>query len=78
MDKHTIRTNAGVLWRLLSTDPLRRWKLEEIKELTNLNDAELARAVGWLAREDKIQLEYDDHSSKEQFESIGLISNFYF
>ncbi len=30
MDKHIIGKNAGILWRLLSTEP-RKWELAEIK-----------------------------------------------
>ena len=57
MDKHIIRENAGKLWRLLSTDVHRKWNLQEVKELTGFNDLEVACAIGWLAREDKIQFE---------------------
>ena len=59
MDKHIIRENAGKLWRLLSTDVHRKWNLQEVKELTGFNDLEVACAIGWLAREDKIQFELE-------------------
>lgn len=78
MDKHIIGENAGVLWRLLSTDSQRKWNFDEIKEITNFNDVELASAVGWLAREDKIQLEFANHNSKDRSGLIYLMLNFYF
>ena len=55
MDKHIIGENAGRVWRLLSSDDQRRWEYSEIKDILGLNDAELGSAIGWLAREDKIQ-----------------------
>ena len=57
MDKHIIGENAGKLWRLLSTDAPRKWTLQEVKDATGFNDLEAASAIGWLAREDKIQFE---------------------
>ena len=57
MDKHIIGENAGILWRFLSTDAHKRWSLAEAKKGTGLDDMELASAIGWLAREDKIQFE---------------------
>ena len=57
MDKHIIGENAGILWRLLNTDAHKKWQLAEIKKSTGLDDLELASAIGWLAREDKIQFE---------------------
>ncbi|WP_349953644.1 winged helix-turn-helix domain-containing protein, partial [Bacteroides faecis] len=54
MDKHIIGENAGILWRFLSTDAHKKWLLTEVKEGTGLDDKELASAIGWLAREDKI------------------------
>ena len=56
MDKHIIGENAGTLWQLLNEDN-RKWELTEIKEATGFDDMELASAIGWLAREDKIQFE---------------------
>ncbi len=64
MDKHIIGENAGRVWRLLSSDEQRRWEYSEIKDILGLNDAELGSAIGWLAREDKIQFELEHHNSK--------------
>ena len=78
MDKHIIGKNAGILWQLLSTDSLRKWDFSEIKEITNFNDVELASAIGWLARENKIQLELANHNSKDHSGLIYLMLNLYF
>ena len=53
MKKETIAVNAGIVWRILSE----RNSKTTFKELlldTDLNPVELASAIGWLAREDKI------------------------
>ena len=78
MDKHIIGENAGKLWRLLSTDIHRKWNLQEIKESTGFNDLELASAIGWLAREDKIQFELEHHDTKDKNAFLYLMLNLYF
>ena len=78
MDKHIIGENAGVLWRLLNTDAQKKWQLEEIKKGTWLDDMELASAIGWLAREDKIQFELQYPNGKEKKAYVYLMLNVYF
>ena len=73
-----IRENAGKLWRLLSTDVHRKWNLQEVKELTGFNDLEVASAIGWLAREDKIQFELEHHDTKDKNALLYLMLNVYF
>lgn len=51
MDKNTIGENAGVVWRTLHNNTL---SCEELLKQTGLTPMELACAIGWLAREDKI------------------------
>lgn len=55
MDKYQIGRNAGILWRLLSDQ--RKWGYEELKEASGLSHYELCTAIGWLAREDKIEFD---------------------
>ena len=55
MDAQTIGNNAVKVWRLL--DHNRKWEYNELKEATGLSDRDLNAAIGWLAREDKIQFE---------------------
>ena len=63
MDAHTIGVNAGVVWRHLDNN--RRWEYTELKSATGLSDRDLNAAIGWLAREDKIQFETDRKGKKE-------------
>lgn len=78
MDKHIIGENAGILWRFLSTDAHKRWLLEEVKKGTGLDDMELASAIGWLAREDKIQFELQYLNGKEKKAYVYLMLNVYY
>ena len=55
MDAQSIGKHAGIVWRLL--DHNRRWEYNELKEATGSSDRDLNAAIGWLAREDKIQFE---------------------
>ena len=63
MDAHTIGVNAGVVWRLLDNN--RRWEYSELKAASGLSDRDLNAAIGWLAREDKIQFETERKEKKE-------------
>lgn len=65
MDKHSIGTNAGIVWRLMNNDY--KWSYQELKEKSGLSDRELNAAIGWLAREDKIQIEEDMNTHREIF-----------
>ena len=56
MNKHQIGLNAGIIWRLLNNN--KRWSYHELKEASELSDKDLNAAIGWLAREDKI--DFDD------------------
>lgn len=53
MKKEIIGANAGIVWRTLSA---RHGKMTfgELLAATQLNPIELASAIGWLAREDKV------------------------
>ena len=56
MNVQTIGENAGIVYRVLASEH-REWSYSEVKEKTGLPDRELNAAIGWLAREDKIQFE---------------------
>ena len=56
MNVQKIGEDAGIVWRLLYGDH-RKWEYQEVKEKTHLPDRELNAAIGWLAREGKIQIE---------------------
>lgn len=52
-DKYSIGENAGIVWRTLSNDEM-SW--DELLKNTGLSSLELASAIGWLARENKINI----------------------
>ena len=53
MDANKIGEWAGIVWRLLSKEN-REMTFEEVMSITGLDERQLAGAIGWLAREDKI------------------------
>ena len=54
MTKGTIGLNAGTIRNLLLDGGC--WSLEELKKATSLCEADLWSAIGWLARENMIQI----------------------
>lgn len=54
MDKREIGLNAGKIWGLLSNNE--KWSYGDLKQKSELNDRELGAAIGWLARENKVEL----------------------
>ena len=54
MTKGTIGLNAGTIRNLLLDGGC--WSLEELKNETSLCEADLWSAIGWLARENMIQI----------------------
>lgn len=75
MDKYQIGRNAGILWRLLSDQ--RKWGYEELKEASGLFHYELCTAIGWLAREGKIEFEPGQPSSENNEDKYYLEFNVY-
>ena len=53
MKKEEIGKNAGIVWRTLH-DKESEMSLGALVEATRLSDTELAAAIGWLSRENKI------------------------
>ena len=62
MDKNSIGTNAGILWQLMNNNM--SWDYNELKEESHLSDKNLCAALGWLARENKI--EFDTSAKNER------------
>lgn len=52
--KDDIGANAGIVWRMLSTKE--KMTVKELLLLTDLDLLEMGAAIGWLARENKINL----------------------
>ena len=60
------------------TDAHKRWEIAEVKKGTGMDDMELASAIGWLAREDKIQFELQHPNGKNKEAYVYLMLNVYF
>lgn len=64
MNKHQIGLNAGLIWRLLNNN--KQWNYCDLKKASGLSDKDLNAAIGWLAREDKIDFG-NEHNDEECF-----------
>lgn len=58
MDRMKIGSNAGIVWQLLSDNA--KWSYGSLKKKSGLKDKDLGAALGWLAREDKIEFEQEE------------------
>lgn len=68
MNTETIGTYAGTVWVALNTaDAL---GVKQLKKATKLKDKELFAAIGWLARENKINILPDPADEKELIISL--------
>lgn len=57
MNKESIGKNAGIVWRVLN---VRKSTWEELVKSSGLKPLEIAAAIGWLARENKINMSIQD------------------
>ena len=63
MNTEAIGTFAGTVWVALSaTDAL---GVKQLKKITKLKDKEVFAALGWLAREGKVNIAQDTEDEKE-------------
>ncbi len=68
MNTEVIGTNAGAVWTALNTaDAL---GVKQIKKMTKLKDKEVYAALGWLAREGKVNINPDSEDEKELIVSL--------
>ena len=68
MNKEVIGLNAGKVWEALNAAD--GMGVKQLKKVTKLKDKELFAALGWLAREDKIEIAVDDEDEKEYIVSL--------
>ncbi|MDR0938598.1 MAG: winged helix-turn-helix domain-containing protein [Mediterranea sp.] len=62
MNKNEISKNAKKVWMLLCDNS--HWDYSKLREESGLSDTDLSAALGWLAREDKVQFDpYCDEPS---------------
>ncbi len=73
MDNLSIGNNAGIVWRMLY-DNRNGLSFEALQEKTQLQTIDLAAAVGWLAREDKLQFLTDDQGHHK----LSVFQDFFF
>lgn len=67
MDKGIIGTNAGKLWRLMDENHDRQyWTCKRLLQASGLSEAIFYAAIGWLARENKIEWNRDTKTGEEQ------------
>ena len=68
MTVEVIGTNAGAVWQALSTaDAL---GMKQLKKVTKLKEKEVYAALGWLAREGKVNIDTDPEDEKELLISL--------
>lgn len=72
MNKKAIGTNAGILWNLLNNGE--KLNIHQLTEKSGLSKEEVYTAIGWLARENKIEIE---ERSNNEFQYY-LIVEYYF
>ena len=58
MTKGSIGLNAGAICNILSDGQY--WSFEALRAKSALSEADLWSAIGWLARENKIEIEFAD------------------
>ena len=68
MNTETIGSWAGLVWNALNEAEALGTK--QIKKMTKLKDKELYAALGWLAREDKINMIPSEEDAKELVVSL--------
>lgn len=68
MNVEQIGTAAGAVWQALnSADAL---GVKQIKKVTKLKKEEIFAALGWLAREGKVNIDTDPEEEKELIVSL--------
>lgn len=72
MNKKLIGTNAGIIWNLLND--YQKWNVLQLQEASGLSEHEIYSAIGWLARENKIEIDV----SSEGDENYYLVIEYYF
>lgn len=68
MNTDTIGMNAGLVWNALND--AEAMGLKQLKKVTKLKDKEVYAAIGWLAREDKIDIQTNPEDEKELILSL--------
>lgn len=65
MNKKAIGTNAGIIWNLLND--YQKWDVTKLCKASGLSEKEVYAAIGWLAREDKIEIEHSIDTNEQYY-----------
>lgn len=68
MNLEIIGTNAGTVW--VALNDAQALGVKQLKKITKLKDKEVYAALGWLAREGKIEIAPDPADEKEFIVSL--------
>lgn len=77
MYKTIIGENAGKVWKFLYNTANAKSEFHEVKAGTGLSDLELAAAIGWLAREGKVEIDCEEHCDGKKNFYCYLMLNVY-
>lgn len=62
MEKRKIGEDAGTVWRILNATETKSCDYESLKKESKLDERAINRAIGWLAREEKICI-YEENNT---------------
>lgn len=65
MNTEMISRNALNLWRLMNDGTT--WCYDKLRQATHMSDRDINAALGWLAREDTLEIISDPLSHKDSF-----------
>lgn len=65
MDANVIAKNAVRLWKLMNNGTT--WCYDKLKSATKLSDREINAALGWLAREDTLEIQSDPVTREDTY-----------
>lgn len=65
MDTNLIASNATRIWQIMNNGTT--WCYEKLKRVTGLSGREINAALGWLAREDTVEIIPDPVTREDTF-----------
>lgn len=65
MTTDTISRNAVRLWQIMNDGTT--WCYDRLRQVSQLSDREINTALGWLAREDTVEITQDSESAEEAY-----------
>jgi hypothetical protein len=65
MNVEAISHNALRVWQIMNDGTT--WCYNKLRQVSQLSDREINAAIGWLAREDTVEIILDPESSEESY-----------